>query len=296
MRVGYRIAIAAWLLVVGCSGSRSAAKSEAAKSFASNELHASFRVPARWAEAKRPWMGTPPYVARFEAPSDGVAIVLGQAPFTGGDCSASARVALHKASGATLSPERQFSLRTARGDLPAGQGRTSSGDRQGGARFFCFGRSAVVLEASAPKRAFTRRQGELETVLDTLTFDAGSEDVAIRAPAEPTPSPSYFIHVVKSRGQTLGRLAEWYTGRYENWPKLARANDETAANSPLDIGREIKIPSELVVRRDPPPAPRRRRPTLGRGEARSGEAPAESPSQETPSEESAPLPPVIGPR
>jgi len=294
MRIVLGATLAAFALIAGCSGSRNVPKAESPKRFTAKELGASFRVPASWSEAKKPWIGTPPYVARFEAPSDDVAVVLGRAPFEG-DCVAAARAALRAAAQAALSSEHRFTLATPRGDLPAGQGRTSGEDREGIARFFCFGPTAVVLDASAPKSAFNRRQRELETIVDTLAFDAGGEEVAIRAPAAPPSPPSYFIHVVKFGGQTLGRLAEWYTGAYENWPKLARANGEPVPNSPLSIGREIKIPSELVVRQDPLPEPPRRRRSTRAAEPK-GESSTESGSTAPSSEGDVPLPPVIGPR
>ena len=295
MRIVLGATLAALALIAGCSGSPSGPKAESAKRFTAKELGASFRVPASWSETKKPWIGAPPYVARFEAPSDDVAVVLGRAPLEG-DCVTAARAALREAAQAALSSEHQFTLATPRGDLPAGQGRTRGEDREGSARFFCFGPTAVVLEASAPKSAFSRRQGELETIVDSLAFDAGGEEVAIRAPAAPPPRPSYFIHVVKFGGQTLGRLAEWYTGAYENWPKLARANGEPVPNSPLSIGREIKIPSELVVRQDPLPEPPRRRRSTHVAEPRAVEPSTESGSAAPSSEGEMPLPPVIGPR
>jgi len=301
MRIALVAGCLALIALTGCSASRGAAKSEPAKRFTSEELHASFRVPASWAEPKS-WnpLRSRPYAARFEGPSDDAAVVLAQAPLAGGACRAAALSALRSASEAALSVEREFKLETPRGELSAGQGGTSADDRQGHARFFCSRTTAVVLEVSAPKSAFTRHQSELDAILDSLTFDAETGDVAVRAPAEPPPAPSYFIHVVKFPGQTLGRLAEWYTGAYENWPRLARANGEPVPNSVLSVGREIKIPSELMVREDPPPEPRRRRPPAVRRPVEpkgSSEAPAESPSEESPSEEPAPgLPPVIGPR
>jgi hypothetical protein len=114
-----------------------------------------------------------------------------------------------------------------------------------------------------------------------------AEDLAVRPLATPTPAPSYFMHVVRFRGETLGQITEWYTGRFDNWRTLARANDLAEPHEPLSIGREVRIPSQLVVRRDPLPAPKKKR-------APKGTAPA----QPAPSEDGAQpaLPPVIGPK
>jgi hypothetical protein len=119
-----------------------------------------------------------------------------------------------------------------------------------------------------------------------------AERVAVLAPT-PTPTPSYFIHVVKFRGETLGQITEWYTGRYDNWRAVARANGLAVPNELLSIGREVKVPSQLVVRQDPMPAPKKKRtPKIG---AR-GKAGEQSPG-EAPEDGSAPaLPPLIGPK
>jgi len=39
--------------------------------------------------------------------------------------------------------------------------------------------------------------------------------------AEPTPAPT-FVHHVEWRGQTLGAIAKWYTGKFDNWKKLTK--------------------------------------------------------------------------
>jgi hypothetical protein len=235
-----------------------------------------------------------PSAARFEAPSDGVVLVLGSAPYAGINCLAAARSALQSASGASLAGEREFTLKLRDGALSAGEGFTAVGDRQGRARFFCHDSSAVVLEASAPRGTFTKHQGEMESILDSLSFDAENEDIAVRGPVEAPPAPNYFVHSVKFRGQTLGQITQWYTGSYDNWRKLARVNDLAVPNEQLKVGREVRIPAELVVRQDPLPEPKRKRvarpPGAPKGTREATSEPAE-PQEETPA-----LPPVIGPR
>src|SRR2546421_11085247 len=120
MRIAVGLGCLALIALAGCSASRGAAKSEPTKRFTSEELHASFRVPASWGEP-RSWnpLRSHPYAARFEAPSDDVAVVLAEAPFTsGGECRAAALSALRSASEASLSVEREFKLATPRGELP----------------------------------------------------------------------------------------------------------------------------------------------------------------------------------
>ena len=280
------------LLFCGCGGTVKPTKGETPQRFVAKELHASFRVPPRWTEPKS-WnpLSSSPSVARFEAPQDGVVLVLGAAPYAGINCLAATRVALLSASGASLAGEREFTLKLRDGELPAGEGFTAVGDRQGRARFFCHGSSAVVLEASAPRGTFTKHQGEMEGILDSLSFDGESEDVAIRGPLETPAAPAYFVHSVKFRGQTLGQIVEWYTGSYDNWRKVARANDLAVPNDQLKVGREVKIPAELVVRQDPLPEPKRRRVARPSQSSKTTKETTSEPEEETP-----PLPPVIGPR
>lgn len=79
----------------------------------------------------------------------------------------------------------------------------------------------------------------------------------VRVAPAPTPKPDHFVHSVQFRGQTLGRIARWYTGEFENWKKLvAPVNpDLTVCCAPLRIGREVAIPRALMVRTDPMPKP-----------------------------------------
>jgi hypothetical protein len=140
--------------------------------------------------------------------------------------------------------------------------------------------------------------------------------VVVAAPT-PVPTPATFVHRVQFRGQTLGQISKWYTGKYENWKQIVRMNDDlTLPNAALRVGREVKIPLELVVRKAPMPPPRRKQPVAKAGAApkpddefgneepstpSEGEA-AAAPSDEAasspaqPSEPAAEPPPIIGPK
>jgi len=295
--MGIRLATALVIvssLALGCGGAARTSRGESGQRYVQKDLGTSFRVPPRWTEPKS-WspVSRAPYVARFDAPSDGVVLVLGSAPYAGIDCLAAARAALHSASGASLAGEHEFSLKLRDGELPAGDAFTAVGDRQGRVRFFCHGPAAVVLEVSAPRATFTKHQGEIESILDSLSLDAAEQDVAIRPPVEAAPAATFFVHEVKFRGQTLGQIAEWYTGSFDNWRKLARANDIPVPNVALKVGREVKIPSEIVVRQDPLPEPKRRRAAKPASRPKGGQAAAPEPDA---GEEPPALPPVIGPR
>ena len=75
--------------------------------------------------------------------------------------------------------------------------------------------------------------------------------------AEPTPAPT-FVHHVEWRGQTLGAIAKWYTGKFDNWKKLTKPvnPDLERCCSQLRVGREVMIPRELLVRSDAMPKPK----------------------------------------
>ncbi|MBI2964483.1 MAG: hypothetical protein HYY35_12070, partial [Deltaproteobacteria bacterium] len=91
-----------------------------------------------------------------------------------------------------------------------------------------------------------------------------------------------FVHRVEWRGQTLRQIARWYTGKSENWKKLTRPvnPDLTRCCAALQVGREVVIPRELLVRTEPMPKPKVTSPPAKPGEAPSDEAPppAEAPA------------------
>jgi hypothetical protein len=245
-------------LVFGCSQSTSN-QSAASGTYTSSELRTSFRVPKGW-ELPSSWSVTKrksPWVARFEAPEGDAAITAAEAPYAGINCAAGAKAALRAADGAALDPDKEFELKASSETVSAGTGSTSSAGREGLARFFCFGKTAVVVEAAATKAAASRRRAELESIIDSVSYEQGSDRIALRPPSAPT-EPTFFQHVVRFRGETLGQIAEWYTGSYDNWKKLSRYNEDTPVpNVVLKTGRTINIPVELVVRQDPLPQPKR---------------------------------------
>lgn len=74
---------------------------------------------------------------------------------------------------------------------------------------------------------------------------------AVTAPAESEP----FVHHIEWPGQTLGEIARWYTGKFENWNKLAKPvnPDLERCCARLRVGRDVSIPREILVRTDPMP-------------------------------------------
>ena len=55
----------------------------------------------------------------------------------------------------------------------------------------------------------------------------------------------YFEHRVKWSGETLALIAKWYTGHYENWKDIARANPGLNPKR-IAIGNIIYIPPEIM--------------------------------------------------
>jgi hypothetical protein len=55
----------------------------------------------------------------------------------------------------------------------------------------------------------------------------------------------YFEHTVRWRGESLSLIAKWYTGHFENWKALARANPNLNPNR-IMVGNVIYIPQEMM--------------------------------------------------
>lgn len=290
-----RMLTASALLVWGCGASTSQRGGDGAGGYSNEELQMSFRVPSGWS-APKAWnpLRKPDYVVRFESPDGEAQVTAGRSNLAGINCSAAASVALKASSGSLLESEKEFELSAGGANFTAGHGSTSSENRKGEARYFCRGETAVVLEGSAPEASFGKWRAELESALDSLSYDGQGTTIAIRPPTQPAP-PTYFVHVVRSRGQTLGKIVEWYTGAYENWRNVARVNDNLPVpNAVLKVGREIKIPTDLLKRQDPLPEPKKRAARKPPAAKILRETPPQSPAE--PEEEAPPLPPVIGPR
>jgi hypothetical protein len=109
--------------------------------------------------------------------------------------------------------------------------------------------------------------------------------------AQPTPEPT-FVHHVEWRGQTLGAIARWYTGKFDNWKKLTKPvnPDLERCCSSLRVGREVVIPRELLVRTDPMPKPKPK-PAVKPGAGASADAKATA--EESEAEDGAEAPAVV---
>jgi hypothetical protein len=267
--------------------------------YSSPDLHTSFRVPDGWARAES-WspLHAAPQAVRFESPSRDSAVTLAYGPVGDLGCAAAARAGLLSVTGSVLRAVRAFDLQGAAGKIPAGQGETSGATSQGVARYFCAAQTTVVVETTAPKSSFADHLGDFERLLDSLVFDDHGQEVAVRPAAGVRAERAFFVHLVKFRGETAARIARWYTGSYESWREIALANEGLSSpNAQLKIGREVKIPSELVVRSTPFPEPPRSSAQAKGGKRAPEEAPSPAVTEAPSGQAEAPsLPTVIGPR
>lgn len=58
-----------------------------------------------------------------------------------------------------------------------------------------------------------------------------------------------FLHVINSPKETLGQIAEWYTGDFNNWKAIAQFNGK-GTSSIVRLGESLYIPHEMLVRED----------------------------------------------
>jgi hypothetical protein len=68
----------------------------------------------------------------------------------------------------------------------------------------------------------------------------------------PIPSPRFYIHRVRWKGETLFIIAKWYTGSGKNWKALSKANPKLDPNL-MSINDNIFIPKDLIKSRKPMP-------------------------------------------
>ena len=65
-------------------------------------------------------------------------------------------------------------------------------------------------------------------------------------------SPAPCVHTVRWSGETLSVIAKWYTGRFDNWRALVKANPKLNPKR-MFIGSKILIPEDLLQNREPMP-------------------------------------------
>lgn len=85
-----------------------------------------------------------------------------------------------------------------------------------------------------------------------ICFAAGCsvQETKVEEPPQFTPDVDYFTHEVGVQGETLGMIAEWYTGTPANWKKIAGHNPDIVVTS-ISVGQKVKIPENLVNNKAP---------------------------------------------
>lgn len=293
--------LALFVVASGC-GSQTSRGGASGAEYVNEDLGLSFRVPAGWSRASG-WsgIGKSGFVTAFAAPAGEPIVTVARASFAGIDCGAASREALKEVTGASMATIAEMEVGMASRRIPAGQGATAVGDRQGEARYFCHDKTTVVVEASSPRAVFEAHRAEIHALLDSVSYvEAGGQAYSLRMPEMPR-AARVFTHVVRYKGETMAAIVEWYTGSVDNWRAVAQLNaDVTSPNAPLKIGREVKLPGELVTRQDPLPRPklkppgRKSKPEKAGAKTGSGDS---KPASDAPSgDDEAPLPALIGPR
>jgi len=113
---------------------------------------------------------------------------------------------------------------------------------------------------------------KLATMLGLKLKDTPSAETEPLVPVEPAPTapeetqvtppnetkvetpqkPTYHIHTVKWRGESLAIIAKWYTGNLRNWEALTQA-DSNLTPTRIFVGDRIRIPENLLKTREPMP-------------------------------------------
>ena len=63
------------------------------------------------------------------------------------------------------------------------------------------------------------------------------------------PATDYYVHTVNFSGETLGIIANWYTGRPGNWRSILQHNRGLEVRR-IRVGDRIRIPSQLMQTRE----------------------------------------------
>ena len=212
-----------------------------------------FRIPPGWSPTlPGSAFASTPYVVRFAPITQDATVTVYTARLDRAPCLEAANQILAEHEGGRLSRTESFVVATPVGEVPAWRGVLTASTAQGGGSIFCAGGTVHVLSGIAPTASFAQHSEALEETIRSFSYAPILVQVA-----PPTPTPAYFVHEIKWRGQTLGQIAQWYTGEYGNWRKLTDINGLTQHGVALRVGRRIKIPEELVTKRNPLPPPRR---------------------------------------
>ncbi len=76
---------------------------------------------------------------------------------------------------------------------------------------------------------------------------AAAQTVATEEPSRPAPAKTAqdIYHTIRA-GESLSRIAAWYTGGIDNWRRIANANPDLNPDL-LQPGQRVRIPAEIIA-------------------------------------------------
>jgi hypothetical protein len=104
--------------------------------------------------------------------------------------------------------------------------------------------------ASVEKK--TQSVEKTEPVVQEKARSAEKTEPPIEKKVQAAQSSTPCVHKVRWPGETLSVIAKWYTGDFDNWKALTKANPKLNPNR-MFIGTKILIPEDLVKNREPMP-------------------------------------------
>lgn len=94
---------------------------------------------------------------------------------------------------------------------------------------------------------------------DAIEDSVATEEVM---PKEDHLSQDTLEHVIQYPGENLALIAQWYTGKFANWPAILEVNPGVVPTA-LRLGQVIFIPRHLMIRDEPMPQSHVRPPSTG---------------------------------
>ncbi|MEA2625388.1 MAG: hypothetical protein QOD06_1433 [Candidatus Binatota bacterium] len=197
------------LVAAGCAAPRLPAGSAPGGGFVDWRWNLAFDVPPGWIREETVDVADRPsdVIVRFHSPDEASVVVVHTLPLEGRGCAEALTQWMIESRVARvwLPPSRvvnTFSraLPTWRGAFE-GEGETS---RRGSFTLFCDGDTAIVLDASAPKRNGAQRRQELRRIADSVRYWDGRWIALVPGPKEspakePPPEPEELPEIIGPR-------------------------------------------------------------------------------------------------
>lgn len=216
--------------------------------------HFSLNVPTEWGKSTRVGLTKSAEKVRFLSPDGLAQTSVFVVPVGIDDCLDAVKRWLRDSKSAIVQSESSSTQSTKVGSLTTSRGSFASQNDSyhGWYSLFCDGGSAVVAVASGPAELTKTRESEITAVLESFRYLDATPSAAAE-PGQDVATIEPFVHEVKSPGQTLEKIAAWYTGSKDNWPKLAAPlnPDLFECCVALRVGRKVSIPRGSLITTDP---------------------------------------------